>query len=300
MANGEEKPIAIHVSVLPKETIALLDPKPGEIWVDATTGIGGHTSLIRNRIGEGRVLAIDQDDKMLALAKQRIHGDGVEFIQGSFDEIGAILRERGMEMVDGLLADLGFCSDQLQDAERGLSFQTDGPLDMRLNQSSGPTAKELVNTLPERQLADLIYEYGEERKSFRIARKIVETRQNKPINTTGELANLIRSCLPAGKNRFGRVDAATRVFQALRIAVNDEIQALNRLLRILPSVIRPGGRVGIISFHSLEDRLVKHALRDSAKWETVTKKPVQASAEEIQANPRSRSAKLRVARRLAN
>jgi 16S rRNA (cytosine1402-N4)-methyltransferase len=198
--------------------------------------------------------------------------------------------------IDGLLADLGFASDQMDAADRGLSFQQDGPLDMRLDPTAGETAADLVARLSEYDLAKVFYEYGEERHSRRVARKIVEVRKQTPIRTTGQLADLVRSCVPREKGRS--FDPATRVFQALRIAVNDELGSLERLLAQLPRVVRPGGRVGVISFHSLEDRRVKQAFRDRSTWEPVTKKPVQAGEDEVRQNPRSRSAKLRVARRL--
>jgi 16S rRNA (cytosine1402-N4)-methyltransferase len=190
---------------------------------------------------------------------------------------------------------LGFCSDQLANPLRGLSFQQEGPLDMRLDRSAGEAASELVRRLHERDLADLFWRLGEERHSRRVARKIVERRKTEPIVTTGQLAEIVRSCVPRAKHHG--IDPATRVFQALRIAVNDELGALERFLSVLPGCVKPGGRVGIISFHSLEDRLVKHALRDKDAWEAITRKPVQPREIETQGNPRARSAKLRVAYR---
>jgi 16S rRNA (cytosine1402-N4)-methyltransferase len=197
--------------------------------------------------------------------------------------------------IDGLLADLGFCSDQLENAARGLSFQQEGPLDMRLDPTLGQTAAEMLNQLEEHELADIIYRYGEERHSRRIARRIVEARQVQRTETTNQLAELVRKCVPRDRN--SRIDPATRTFQALRIAVNDELGSLERLLSQLGNVVKPGGRVGIISFHSLEDRLVKQAFRDANLWDVLTKKPVTASDEEVRENPRARSAKLRVAKR---
>jgi 16S rRNA (cytosine1402-N4)-methyltransferase len=197
-----------------------------------------------------------------------------------------------------VLADLGVCSDQLDAAERGFSFQQPGPLDMRLDPTEGEPASELLRRLNERDLADLIYQYGEERFSRRIARKIVETRRRAPLETTEQLAQLVRSCIPRPRGkRHHLIDPATRVFQALRIAVNDELGALDRLLAALPGCVKPGGRAVLISFHSLEDRRVKQAFRDRAAWEVLTPKPVQASEEEVRTNPRARSAKLRAARR---
>jgi 16S rRNA (cytosine1402-N4)-methyltransferase len=217
----------------------------------------------------------------------------VKFVKASFDEIDSALRIHGISAADGVLADLGICSDQLDDPERGLSFQQEGPLDMRLDTSQGETAAQLLARLDQRELADLIYEYGEERYSRRIAKRIIEERKKEPIRTTDQLAELVRRCVPRSKGHG--IDPATRTFQALRIAVNDELAALDGLLRKLPAIVKPGGRVGVISFHSLEDRRVKQTFRDSTIWELKTKKPVQASDAEIRNNPRSRSAKLRVA-----
>jgi 16S rRNA (cytosine1402-N4)-methyltransferase len=192
-----------------------------------------------------------------------------------------------------VFADLGFSSDQLAEAARGLSFRDDGPLDMRLDPTAGSTAADLVNTLSEAALADVFWEYGEERHSRRVAKRIVEKRGEKPFVTTAELASVVRSCVP----RSGSIDPATRVFQALRIAVNDELGALDRLLAVLPKLVRPGGRAGVVSFHSLEDRRVKHAFRAPDVWRLVNKKPVEAGSEETAHNPRARSAKLRVVER---
>jgi 16S rRNA (cytosine1402-N4)-methyltransferase len=285
---------ARHVPVLAAEVLELLAPASGETWVDATAGAGGHTRLLAERVGPtGLVIGLDRDAAMLKESRERLAGLPVKFVKASFDEIDGALRIHGISAVDGVLADLGICSDQLDDPERGLSFQQEGPLDMRLDTSQGETAAQLLARLNERELADLIYEYGEERFSRRIAKRIVEARKREPIRSTSQLAELVRRCVPRSKGHG--IDPATRTFQALRIAVNDEMAALEGLLRKLPAVVRPGGRVGIISFHSLEDRRVKQAFRDSVIWELKTKKPVQASDEETRSNPRSRSAKLRVA-----
>ena len=283
-----------HVPVLPAETLRLLDPRPGETWVDCTTGGGGHSKLIAEKLGPtGRLFGLDQDRTMLALAEPRLAGLPVTLIPANFDQLAEVLQNLSIGAVDGVLADLGFSSDQLNDADRGLSFKNNGPLDMRLDGRTGATAADLVNTMSEGGLADVIFEYGEERLSRRIAKRIVERRGAKKFDTTGELADAVRSCVP----RSGGIDPATRTFQALRIAVNDELGALDRLLALLPKVVRPGGRVGIISFHSLEDRRVKQAFRGSPHWENVTKKPVEAGDDECARNPRARSAKLRVAKR---
>ena len=289
---------ARHLPVLPREVVDLLDPRPGETWVDATTGAGGHTRLIAERVGPtGRVIGLDQDPTMLDRARGRLEGLPVTLVHANFDQLTAALASVGVTEIDGLLADLGFASDQVDAADRGLSFQTDGPLDMRLDPTAGETAADLVARLSEYDLARVFYEFGEERHSRRVARKIVETRRQTPIRTTGQLADLVRSCVPRERGRH--FDPATRVFQGLRIAVNDELGSLDRLLAQLPRVVKPGGRTGIISFHSLEDRRVKHAFQDRQVWEPVTKKPVTATEDEVRDNPRARSAKLRVARRQA-
>jgi 16S rRNA (cytosine1402-N4)-methyltransferase len=237
---------------------------------------------------------------MIELARPRLEGLPVTFVHAGFDELAEVLGGLGREKVDGVLADLGVCSDQFDRPERGFSFGQEGPLDMRLDPDSGESASALLRRLGERDLADLFWKYGEERHSRRIARRIVEDRRRTPLETTGQLADLVRRCVPrvrpAGRRR-PPIDPATRVFQALRIAVNDELGALDRLLAALPGCVRPGGRVTIISFHSLEDRRVKQALRDREVWEELTRKPVQAGDEEVRANPRARSAKLRAARR---
>jgi 16S rRNA (cytosine1402-N4)-methyltransferase len=287
-----------HQPVLAAELLRLLAPATGETWVDCTTGGGGHTHLIAERVGpNGQILALDRDPAMLELARSRLTGFRVMLIAASFDQLGDVLAANDIATVDGVLADLGFSSDQLENSQRGLSFQLDGPLDMRLNQAQGETAAQMVARLNERDLAKVIFEFGEERYSRRIARKIVESRQREPIHTTGQLADLVRQCVPRGKRQHA-IDPATRTFQALRIAVNDELAALEGLLRQLPALVRRGGRVGVISFHSLEDRRVKQALRDKQTWRLLTRKPVQPGDEEMRTNPRSRSAKLRAAVRL--
>ena len=231
---------------------------------------------------------------MLARARPRLDGLPATLVHANFDQLPAVLANLGVETADGVLADLGFASDQVDDPARGLSFKEDGPLDMRLDPTAGQTAADLVNRMSEKALADVIYEYGEERKSRWVAKRIVEQRKEKPFETTGELAEVVRRSVP----RSGSIDPATRTFQALRIAVNDELGALERLLAVLPKVVKIGGRAGVISFHSLEDRRVKHAFRDKAVWRPVTKKPVEATDDEAARNPRARSAKLRVAVRI--
>ncbi len=286
-----------HVPVLPAEVLHYLDPQPGQIIVDATVGAGGHAQLIAERLGPtGRLIGLDQDASMLERAERQVAGCPVTLVHSNFDRLCDVLDELRVERVDGVLADLGFASDQMGDPERGLSFQHEGPLDMRLDPTQGEPASAMVARLDERHLADLFWEYGEERHSRRIARKIVETRKKAPIETTLQLAELVRRCVPRPKGRGGRIDTATRVFQALRIEVNDELGALDRLLEHLPQCLKPGGRAVIISFHSLEDRRVKQAFRVRERWEVLTRKPVMATEEELRNNPRARSAKLRAAR----
>jgi 16S rRNA (cytosine1402-N4)-methyltransferase len=289
-----------HVPVLPVEVLALLDPQPGQVVVDATTGAGGHARLLAERVGPaGRVIGLDRDADMLALASRCGLADlPATLVQSGFERLRAVLDELGLETVDAVLADLGICSDQLDAAERGFSFSTNGPLDMRMNPGDGEPASSLLQWMNERELADLFYTYGEERHSRRIARKIVEVRQRQPLETTEQLAELVRRCVPRPPKWKPSIDPATRVFQALRIAVNDELRSLERLLEVLPRCLCSGGRAALISFHSLEDRRVKTAFKDRQTWEALTKKPVTASTEETASNPRSRSAKLRAARRV--
>jgi 16S rRNA (cytosine1402-N4)-methyltransferase len=281
-----------HVPVLAEEVVRIAAPRPGETWVDGTVGGGGHSRLIAERLGEsGRLIGLDQDPTMLARAGPVLDGLPVTLVHANFDQLADVLRNLGIERIDGLIADLGFASDQLEERQRGLSFRDDGPLDMRLDPTSGTTAADLVNTMSEAGLADVFFEFGEERHSRRVARRIVERRTEKPFATTAELAELVRRSVP----RSGAIDPATRVFQALRIAVNDELGALDRLLASLPAILNSGGRAAIISFHSLEDRRVKQAFKNEDVWQIVTKKPVEAGDAELSRNPRARSAKLRVA-----
>jgi 16S rRNA (cytosine1402-N4)-methyltransferase len=279
---------------MPLEVLELLAPASGQIVVDATVGGGGHARLIAQHLGPtGRLIGLDQDPAMLELARRTLDGLPVTLVQANFDQLRQVLDAQKVSAVDALLADLGFSSDQLADPERGLSFTQPGPLDMRLDPTEGEPASAHLQRLNERDLADLIYQFGEERLSRRIARRIVEARRTKRIETTEQLADLVRRCVP--RSRGHRIDPATRTFQALRIAVNDELGALDRLLDVLPACVKPGGRAAIISFHSLEDRRVKQAFRDKQTWESLTRKPLQPSAEELRDNPRARSAKLRAA-----
>jgi 16S rRNA (cytosine1402-N4)-methyltransferase len=283
-----------HVPVLPDKVLEFLAPQPGQILVDCTVGAGGHSRLIAERIGsQGQLIGLDQDEQMLALAKDQLAQLPVQLVQANFDQLRAALNQFGIEAVDGVLADLGVCSDQLDEAERGFSFAQSGPLDMRMDRAVGEPASKLLERLNESELADVFWRLGDERFSRRVARRIVEQRRQTPLRTTDELAELVRRCVPGG--RSGGINPSTRVFQALRIAVNDELGALERLLAALPYCLKAGGRAVIISFHSLEDRLVKRALRDRQLWQVLTRKPVQAEAAETASNPRARSAKLRAA-----
>ncbi len=289
----EAGPGAVHVPVLLHEVLELLDLRPGQTVVDGTVGAGGHACEIHQRIQPGgRLIGLDRDPMMLAHARSVLPADGVELVQSSYAELMTVLTERGIPAIDRLLVDLGLSSDQLDDAARGFRFDSEAGLDMRFDASRGRPATELVNTLPEDALADILYQYGEERLSRRIARRIVERR---PLRTAAQLSDAVCSAMPKGR-AWSRIHPATRVFQALRIAVNEELEQLRTLLdRELPAALAPGGRAVVISFHSLEDRMVKQAFRDRTRWESLTRKPVTAGESELQTNPRSRSAKLRAA-----
>lgn len=298
MATDEPAARAVHRPVLLDEVIDWLAPRDGMVLVDGTVGAGGHAAALAQRVGpSGRVIGLDRDPAMLALAREATRGLPVTLIHAAYDELGEALGREAPQRVDGLLLDLGLSSDQLAWSERGFSFAQDGPLDMRFDPESDTTAAEIVNTRSAEELADLFYHLGEERHSRRIARRIVEARAHQPIETTGQLASLVRRSMP-GKR--GPIDPATRVFQALRIAVNQELDRLDATLARLADWLVPGGRAAIISFHSLEDRRVKYAFRDNPQLRALTKKPVTATAEETQLNPRARSAKLRVAERCPN
>jgi 16S rRNA (cytosine1402-N4)-methyltransferase len=283
-----------HLSVLSRELIAGLDILPAGKYLDATAGGGGHSELILNQGKEIKLIAIDRDEMAIAAVKARLanyYPQQLEFWQGNF----ADYQPKNI-LFDGIIADLGVSSPQLDFAERGFSFRHTAPLDMRMDRSQRTTAAEIVNHWKEVSLADLIYEYGEERLSRRIAKKIV---QQRPFQTTTELAEAIASTVP-GKYRHGRIHPATRTFQALRIEVNQELKSLEKFIAQAPNWLKPGGKIGIISFHSLEDRIVKHCFRGSELLEVITKKPITADRDEQRANPRSRSAKLRFAQRKEN
>ena len=299
-----------HVPVLLKEAIDFLNIRRGGTYIDATVGLGGHSYEIAKRLGaQGRLIGVDKDPAALERARVRLQVSGVrddaadwplvELIHGSFADLA---HDRPVVTddvrVDGILADLGVSSLQLDDAQRGFSFQAEGPLDMRMNTQSGETAEQVVNRVDEVTLANLIYEFGEERRSRRIARAIVRSR---PIRTTAQLADVVSAAARPMNQAERRIHPATRTFQALRIFVNRELDDLRELMKTAPQMLRPGGRLVVISFHSLEDRIVKDAMRDGAKqgvYRLLTKKPVTGSEEEIDRNPRARSAKLRAAERV--
>ena len=264
-------------------------------WFDGTAGGGGHSRLIADVLGpNGGLLAIDRDVGVVERLTGNLPANCI-VRHSSYDEIPETLSEIGWDTVDGILLDLGLSSDQLADRERGFSFTADGPLYMRFDMSQGEPAWEWLSRVDERTLADTIFQFGEERFSRRIAKRIVETRKEQPIRNAAELRELIYRSVPGKKH--GRIDPATRTFQALRIAVNDELGILERALARLPACLKPGGHLLIISFHSLEDRLVKYAFRQDPRLEVITSRPVQASEAEGNNNSRSRSAKLRVERR---
>ncbi|MBW4560075.1 MAG: 16S rRNA (cytosine(1402)-N(4))-methyltransferase RsmH [Mojavia pulchra JT2-VF2] len=293
-----------HIPVLSREVIEGLMIRPGGRYLDVTVGGGGHSRLILEAALDVQVTAIDQDEDALAAAQKYLAEYGgsineavasapgkearVQFILSNFATY-----EFPSETFDGIIADLGVSSYHLDTPDRGFSFRHAASLDMRMDRRQSLTAAEVINSWDEAELADIFFKYGEERLSRRIARRIVEKR---PLHTTVDLAEAIASSVPP-KYRHGRIHPATRVFQALRIVVNDELKALETLLDKAPKALVPGGRIAIISFHSLEDRLVKHSLRNSPLLQVVTKKPIIAQEEEIARNPRSRSAKLRIAQR---
>jgi 16S rRNA (cytosine1402-N4)-methyltransferase len=288
----------VHVAVLSDEVLHWLAPRPGQTLVDGTLGAGGHTRLMAERVGSsGRVIALDRDAAALSAAEKNLAGMPIAIAQANFCDLGEVLAEVGVERVDGILLDLGLSSDQLADADRGFSFDSTGELDLRFDTDSGEPAWRLIERLDADQLADILFRYGEERLSRRIARRIVEARQIAPLRSAEQLAQVVRRAIgPTAEAR--RIDSATRTFQALRIAVNDELKSLELALERLPALLAPEGRLAIISFHSLEDRLVKEAFRGDPRLTALTKKPLRPTDEEIARNPRSRSAKLRVAQRV--
>jgi 16S rRNA (cytosine1402-N4)-methyltransferase len=287
-----------HVPVLFDETLALLAPAPGKRFIDCTLGGAGHSSALLERSSPGgRLLALDRDPSAIAHAEERLgsFGDRVVLRKATFDRVAEIAREEGFDRVDGILADVGTSSPQLDVPERGFSFQSEGPLDMRMDPSSGETALELIARLSTEELADGIYKWGDERKSRPIARAIHACLAAGELHTTSDLRRAVVRVL--GPKR-AKIDPATRTFQALRIMVNDELGQLERLLDSAPTLLAVGGVLAVISFHSHEDRLAKWAFREDPRLEPITKKPIVAGPEELERNPRARPAKLRAARRV--
>lgn len=274
-----------HIPVLANEIITGLQVIPGGCYLDATTGGGGHSELILQAASNVNLVAIDRDQQALTAAQTRLepYGQQVTFWHGNYADY------QPDKLFDGIIADLGVSSVHLDVAERGFSFRNEAPLDMRMDSSQELTAADIVNEWDEKELADIFYKYGEERLSRQIARRIVEQR---PFHTTTALAETISYAVPKSY-RYGRIHPATRSFQGLRIAVNEELSSLEKFLAVTPSWLKPGGHIGIISFHSLEDRMIKHTWRENEGLKVLTKKPITAQDTETAANPRARSAKLR-------
>lgn len=305
--NGEDcSASGSHESVLVEEIMFWLQCKPGGVYVDCTLGYAGLAAHILNyNAPNGILIGIDRDAAALTESRVRLkaHSARVRFRQGNFRQLKTHVAESGLQQVDGVVFDLGVSSPQLDRSDRGFSFREDGPLDMRMDQSQECTAAHLIRDLTESELADLIYRHGEERYSRRIARAIIQERKNRPIETTWQLAAVVEHAIPASY-RHGRIHCATRTFQALRIAVNQELEVLEPALKDAVDILVPGGRICAVSFHSLEDRIVKNTFRSLAKGseaslKLLTKKPIMASENERSRNPRSRSAKLRAAERIS-
>jgi 16S rRNA (cytosine1402-N4)-methyltransferase len=323
-SRSTEEKIAVpptqHIPVLPEQVVAALAVRPGGRYIDGTLGGGGHTALLLARgAPDARVLGIDADPQSLARVAERLAPEVASgrlmLRHGNFSALRRLAAEADFLPVDGVLLDLGLSSDQLADTARGFAFATDGPLDMRFDATRGPSAAELVNELDERELADLIWRYGEERRSRAIARRIVQARQRAPITSTSALARQVAAVVPG---RPGGIHPATRTFQALRIAVNDELGSLEAALPQAVEALAPGGRLAVISFHSLEDRLVKTYIRREARdcicppelaecvcghvarLRDLTRHPIEAQPDEVTANARARSARLRIAERVSS
>lgn len=291
-----------HQPVMVSEVVSLLEPSRGGLFVDCTVGLGGHARALLEG-GAARIVALDRDPAALALAREALaaYADRVTLVHADYRDLAQVLDARGISTVDGALADLGVSSMQLDSEGRGFSFRRDEPLDMRMDQTQGPTAADLIRTTPEDELADVIFQFGEERYSRRIARAIAAARRESPIVTTGQLASIVRRAIP--QRGYQRIDPATRTFQALRIWVNRELDGLDAFLSEAVRRLREGARLAVITFHSLEDRIVKHAFRALERGaqavRILTKRPLLPSEAEVARNPRSRSAKLRAIERLA-
>jgi 16S rRNA (cytosine1402-N4)-methyltransferase len=295
--------VPIHEPVLTSEVLQYLAPSQGSLIVDCTVGLGGHARALLDA-GASRILGLDRDPDALIEARQVLapYAERVELVHADYRTLADVLDERGIEGIDGALADLGVSSMQLEAEGRGFSFRRDDPLDMRMDRTTGATAADVVNTAGEADLADAIWRYGEERFSRRIARRIVQERMHGPITTTKALAEIVRRAIPT--RGYQRIDPATRTFQALRIWVNRELEGLDTFVRTAVERLRVGARLVVITFHSLEDRIIKHTFRaladrQEAPITVLTRRPVMPTEEEVERNPRARSAKLRAAERLS-
>jgi 16S rRNA (cytosine1402-N4)-methyltransferase len=306
-----------HISVLLDECIQYLNIRPEGVYVDGTLGLGGHSEAIASRLTTGKLISIDRDDRALAFAAERLapYGERVQLVKGNFGDVKRLLDSVGVASVDGMMFDLGVSSPQLDNPQRGFSYMQDAPLDMRMDERAPLTAREVVNTWSEEELRSILWRYGEERYAGRIAAAIAARREKEPLETTLELVDVIRKAMPAAALRE-KQHPAKRSFQAIRIAVNDELGSLERMLTDAPGLLDPGGRLLVISFHSLEDRIVKEFIKSQEDGCTcpkdfpvcvcgfqqtlrsVTRKPVSPSREEIEQNPRARSARLRIAEKV--
>lgn len=286
-----------HVSVMPDEIVEWISGASPRVVIDGTYGGGGHSKLLLDHVpDDGLIIGLDRDPAVLQRVEGEPPNERLSVFLGSYEQAAKAMAACDVEAVDGFVLDLGLSSDQLADRQRGFSFQNDGPLDLRFDPENGIGASEWLARKSEKEIADAIYQYGEERYSRRIAREVVAlARARTPIRTVAEMVSVCRRCVRRGKNHD--IHPATRTFQALRIVVNEELDILQRTLKVAPSWMRPGGRIAIISFHSLEDRIVKNAFREDDRLEVLTKKPLRPSEQETARNPRARSAKLRVAQR---
>ena len=291
-----EEQSEVHVSVMPREVVAALSPRRGDVFLDATAGAGGHSEALLEAANEVKVIAFDRDPLAVSRCRERLARFGARalVVHLEFAEIEAWMRSRSMPAVTGIVADLGLSSPQLREAKRGMSFRLDGPIDMRMDPTQGETALDLIARVSQDELADLIYLYGGERRSRRVARCLKQAFDMGKLESTLDLRRAVVRAV--GPHRVGGIDPATKTFQALRIAVNRELDQLDALLESLPAIVRPGGVAVFISFHSLEDRKVKQAFLDASRFERLSKKPLIAGGDELEENVRSRSAKLRAAR----
>jgi 16S rRNA (cytosine1402-N4)-methyltransferase len=292
---AEEKSLG-HVSVMPLEVVAALNPRRGDIFLDTTAGAGGHSEALLDAASEVRVIAFDRDPLAVARSRERLarFGARAQVVHLEFANIEGWMRERSIPAVSGLIADLGLSSPQLTEAKRGMSFRLEGPIDMRMDPTSGETALDIIERCSQDELADIIYLYGGERRSRRVARCLKQALEENKLGNTLELRKAVVRAV--GPHRVGGIDPATKTFQALRIAVNRELDQLDALIEALPAIVQPGGVAVFISFHSLEDRKVKQAFLDANRFERLSKKPLIPGDLELEENPRSRSAKLRAAR----